>query len=142
MTAETCWTSKNPSRVLLKEIEALRLMPQTPERLASIARLEARADELRAEIFATSSPGSACRWRGIRTGPCMLDYVERLFTEFTELHGDRRFADDKAIVTGLGFFPRRSRWSSSAIRRAATRSRRSTGTSATRSPRAIARRCV
>jgi acetyl-CoA carboxylase carboxyl transferase subunit alpha len=34
----------------------------------------------------------------------MLDYVERLFTEFTELHGDRRFADDKAIVTGYGFF--------------------------------------
>jgi acetyl-CoA carboxylase carboxyl transferase subunit alpha len=36
----------------------------------------------------------------------MLDYVERLFTEFTELHGDRRFADDKAIVAGLGFFHR------------------------------------
>ena len=36
--------------------------------------------------------------------PCMLDYVERLFTEFTEVHGDRRFADDKAIVTGFGFF--------------------------------------
>ena len=34
----------------------------------------------------------------------MLDYVERLFTGFTELHGDRRFADDKAIVTGLGYF--------------------------------------
>ncbi len=31
----------------------------------------------------------------------MLDYVERLFTDFTELHGDRRFADDKAIVAGL-----------------------------------------
>ena len=52
----------------------------------------------------TSGRGSACRSRGIRTGPCMLDYVERLFTEFTELHGDRRFADDKAIVTGFGFF--------------------------------------
>jgi acetyl-CoA carboxylase carboxyl transferase subunit alpha len=33
--------------------------------------------------------------------PNMLDYVERLFTNFDELHGDRRFADDHAIVTGL-----------------------------------------
>jgi acetyl-CoA carboxylase carboxyl transferase subunit alpha len=31
----------------------------------------------------------------------VLDYVERLFTEFTEIHGDRRFADDHAIVTGF-----------------------------------------
>jgi acetyl-CoA carboxylase carboxyl transferase subunit alpha len=36
--------------------------------------------------------------------PIMLDYVDRLITEFTELHGDRRFADDKAIVTGVGRF--------------------------------------
>jgi len=33
--------------------------------------------------------------------PYMLDYVQRLFTDFVELHGDRRFADDHAIVTGL-----------------------------------------
>ena len=31
----------------------------------------------------------------------MLDYVDRLFTEFTEISGDRRFADDHAIVTGF-----------------------------------------
>ena len=33
--------------------------------------------------------------------PTTLDYVERLFTDFVELHGDRRFADDHAIVAGL-----------------------------------------
>jgi acetyl-CoA carboxylase carboxyl transferase subunit alpha len=38
----------------------------------------------------------------------MLDYVERLITEFVELHGDRRFADDKAIVAGTGFFDGRA----------------------------------
>jgi acetyl-CoA carboxylase carboxyl transferase subunit alpha len=36
--------------------------------------------------------------------PYTLDYVERLMTDFTELHGDRKFADDAAIVTGFGFF--------------------------------------
>jgi hypothetical protein len=50
MPAETL-DFEEPVAVLLKEIEALRMMPQTPERLASMARLEARAQELRAEIF-------------------------------------------------------------------------------------------
>jgi acetyl-CoA carboxylase carboxyl transferase subunit alpha len=36
--------------------------------------------------------------------PYALDYVQALFTEFTELHGDRRFADDPAIVCGFAFY--------------------------------------
>jgi acetyl-CoA carboxylase carboxyl transferase subunit alpha len=36
--------------------------------------------------------------------PHCLDYIQRLFTDFMELHGDRSFADDAAIVTGMAFF--------------------------------------
>jgi acetyl-CoA carboxylase carboxyl transferase subunit alpha len=36
--------------------------------------------------------------------PHSLDYIQRLFTDFMEIHGDRRFADDPAIVCGMGFF--------------------------------------
>jgi acetyl-CoA carboxylase carboxyl transferase subunit alpha len=36
--------------------------------------------------------------------PYSLDYIERLFTDFREIHGDRSFADDPAIVCGMGFF--------------------------------------
>jgi acetyl-CoA carboxylase carboxyl transferase subunit alpha len=36
--------------------------------------------------------------------PYTLDYIEELFTDFTELHGDRRFADDASMVCGFGFF--------------------------------------
>lgn len=36
--------------------------------------------------------------------PYTTDYIERLFTDFTEIHGDRGFADDPAIVCGMGFF--------------------------------------
>ena len=36
--------------------------------------------------------------------PHSLDYIQRLFTDFQEIHGDRRFGDDPAIVCGLGFF--------------------------------------
>ncbi len=39
--------------------------------------------------------------------PHAIDYIQRLFTEFHELHGDRRFADDKAIVAGMGWFEER-----------------------------------
>jgi acetyl-CoA carboxylase carboxyl transferase subunit alpha len=95
---------EEPVAVLLKEIEALRLMPQTPERLESIAQLEARANELRVEIYAGLGAWQRVQVARHPNRPCMLDYVERLFTEFTELFGDRRFADDKAIVTGFAFF--------------------------------------
>jgi acetyl-CoA carboxylase carboxyl transferase subunit alpha len=95
---------EEPVGVLLKEIEALTLMPQTPERQASIAQLQARATQLRAEIYRDLRPWQCVQVARHPNRPCMLDYVERLFTDFVELHGDRRFADDKAIVTGLARF--------------------------------------
>jgi len=95
---------EEPVSILLKEIEALRLMPQTEERQASIARLEARVDELRSEIFAGLDAWQRVQVARHPNRPCTLDYIERLITDFTELHGDRRFADDKAIVAGLGYF--------------------------------------
>lgn len=95
---------EEPIAVLMKEIEAMNLMPQTPERRAAIAQLEARATELRAEIYRTLTPWQRVQVARHPNRPIMLDYVDRLFTGFTELHGDRRFADDKAIVTGFAFF--------------------------------------
>ena len=95
---------EEPVGGLLKEIEALRLMPQTPDRLVSIARLEARVRELRAEIFAGLGPWERLLVARHPNRPCTLDYVERLFTDFIELHGDRRFADDKAIIAGLAYY--------------------------------------
>src|SRR6476660_10070865 len=92
---------EEPIGVLLKEIEALSMMPSTLERERSIESLRRRADSIRAEIYASLTP-----WQRVlvarhpnRPGP--LDSVERLFTNFDELHGDRRFADDHAIVTGI-----------------------------------------
>lgn len=95
---------EEPVGVLLKEVEALSLMPETAERRASIAQLEARAAELREEIYANLDSWQCALVARHPNRPCMLDYVERLFTEFLELHGDRRFADDTAIVAGLAHF--------------------------------------
>jgi acetyl-CoA carboxylase carboxyl transferase subunit alpha len=95
---------EEPVAVLLKEIEAMSLMPPTPERRAAIAQLDARASELRAEIYRNLRPWQRVQVARHPSRPSMLDYVDMLFTGFTEMHGDRRFADDKAIVTGFAFF--------------------------------------
>ena len=92
---------EEPVGVLLKEIEALSMLPQTVERQKSIDSLRRRADEIRQELYATLTPWQRVLVARHPSRPNTLDYVERLFTEWDELHGDRRFADDHAIVTGL-----------------------------------------
>jgi len=77
------------------------MLPQTPERQGSVQALRARVASVRQQIFATLTP-----WQRVQVArhpgrPTVLDYVERLFTEFTEMSGDRRFADDHAIVAGF-----------------------------------------
>jgi acetyl-CoA carboxylase carboxyl transferase subunit alpha len=92
---------EEPVGVLLKEIEALSMLPKTPERERSIDSLRRRADEIRIEIFKTLTPWQRVLVARHPNRPNTLDYVERLFTSVDELHGDRRFADDHAIVAGL-----------------------------------------
>jgi acetyl-CoA carboxylase carboxyl transferase subunit alpha len=92
---------EEPVAVLLKEIEALSMLPQTPERQRSIESLRRRVEEVRADIYSRLTPWQRVLVARHSSRPTVLDYVNRLFTEFTELSGDRRFADDHAIVTGF-----------------------------------------
>ena len=92
---------EEPVGVLLKEIEALSMLPSTPARDRSIESLRRRAEEIRGEIFKNLTPWQRVLVARHPNRPNTLDYVERLFTNVDELHGDRRFADDHAIVTGL-----------------------------------------
>src|SRR3954465_11042866 len=95
---------EEPVGVLLKEIEALSMLPKTPERERSIDSLRRRADEIRVELFQHLTPWQRVLVARHPNRPNTLDYVERLFTSFDELHGDRRFADDNAIVTGFATY--------------------------------------
>jgi acetyl-CoA carboxylase carboxyl transferase subunit alpha len=66
-----------------------------------VAGIETKLRETRREIY-----GNLSAWQRVQIArhvqrPFALDYVERCFTGFTELHGDRRFADDKAMPSGL-----------------------------------------
>ena len=92
---------EEPIGVLFKEIEALSMLPRTPERERSIESLRSRAEQIRAELYANLTPWQRVLVARHPNRPNTLDYVERLFTGWDELHGDRRFADDHAIVCGF-----------------------------------------
>jgi len=73
-----------------------------------ITRLERKAKKLRDEIYSDLT-----RWQRVQLArhpdrPYTLDYIERLFTDWIELHGDRTFADDKSIVAGFALFEGRN----------------------------------
>jgi acetyl-CoA carboxylase carboxyl transferase subunit alpha len=91
---------EEPIAVLLKEIEALSMLPHTPERQREIEGLHRRIESIRADIYARLTPWQRVLVARHPARPTVLDYVNRLFTEFTEISGDRRFADDHAIVAG------------------------------------------
>nr|PZN60909.1 MAG: acetyl-CoA carboxylase carboxyl transferase subunit alpha [Pseudomonadota bacterium] len=66
-----------------------------------IARLQRKSRQLTTSIFASLSPWQITQLARHPLRPYTLDYVKRICDEFTELHGDRMFGDDAAIVGGL-----------------------------------------
>jgi acetyl-CoA carboxylase carboxyl transferase subunit alpha len=73
-----------------------------------ITRLEGKSRALTASIFANLTPWQISQVARHPLRPYLLDYVPRLFTDFEELHGDRTFSDDHAIVGGLARLEGRS----------------------------------
>ncbi len=74
------------------------------EELVRVRLLAARARELQQEIFAELTAWQKVQLSRHPARPYTLDYIERLCEGFIELHGDRRFADDPAIVAGFATF--------------------------------------
>ncbi len=69
-----------------------------------IDRLEKKGDQLTKETYAKLSPWQVSQVARHPQRPYTLDYLSLIFTDFEELHGDRAFADDHAIVGGLARF--------------------------------------
>jgi acetyl-CoA carboxylase carboxyl transferase subunit alpha len=69
-----------------------------------IERLESKGAQLTKEIYAKLSPWQISQVARHPQRPYTLDYLSLIFTDFEELHGDRAFADDHAIVGGLARF--------------------------------------
>ena len=69
-----------------------------------IARLQKKSNALTKEIYAKLTPWQMAQVARHPQRPFTLDYINLLFTDFEELHGDRAFADDLSIVGGLARF--------------------------------------
>jgi len=89
-----------------KKIEELRDAQKDGkgDRAAELESLRKRAEQLKIEIYANLTPWQRVLIARHPRRPYSLDYVGYLFQDFVELHGDRRFGDDPAIVCGMARF--------------------------------------
>lgn len=95
---------EQPIAELDAKIEELRYVSDDSEININeeIIRLQKRSDELTASIFSSLSTWQYSQVARHPQRPYTLDYIERIFSDFEELHGDRSFADDPALVCGIG----------------------------------------
>lgn len=97
---------EQPIADLEAKIEQLRFVQDDPavDISGEITRLESKSRSLTKELYAKLSPWQISQVARHPQRPYTLDYARLMFTDFEELHGDRSFADDKAIVGGLARF--------------------------------------
>jgi acetyl-CoA carboxylase carboxyl transferase subunit alpha len=67
-----------------------------------IQTLQQQSKDLTKSIFSNLTPWQTTQMARHPQRPYTLDYIERLITDFEELHGDRAYADDQALITGIG----------------------------------------
>lgn len=100
--AKTILEFEKPIIELEQKIEEMRNYSDNLDIADEITTLEKKVNQLRESIFTSLS-----RWQRVQLArhperPYTLDYVQHMLTDFVEMHGDRRFGDDKAVVGGFG----------------------------------------
>lgn len=97
---------EKPIAELEKKIEELTLFTSNGsiDLEDEILKLHKKADQLRAEIYSRLTPWQKSQISRHPNRPYTLDYIEAMMSDFTEMHGDRGFADDPAIVCGMARF--------------------------------------
>jgi acetyl-CoA carboxylase carboxyl transferase subunit alpha len=89
---------------LEKEVEDLRSLAGDEAADAEFERVSKQVAELRREFYAHLGPWQRAQIARHQNRPYTLDIIGMLFTDFIELHGDRNFGDDPALVTGFAKF--------------------------------------
>jgi acetyl-CoA carboxylase carboxyl transferase subunit alpha len=98
---------EKPVAELEAKVEELRAIQEGDEVVAigdEIARLEAKAEQALVGLYASLTPWQKTQVARHPQRPHCLDYVNGLLTEFTALAGDRKFAEDEALIGGFGRF--------------------------------------
>jgi acetyl-CoA carboxylase carboxyl transferase subunit alpha len=88
----------------IDEMRALAAKGDSPALGEEIAKLEAKSAKTLADLYAALTPWQKTQVARVQGRPHFNDYVKGLIEDFTPLAGDRKFADDAAIVGGLGRF--------------------------------------
>lgn len=108
MTAEHTDRNKERQRAietLERDVAELsRLSDPTDQTASDIDRIRGEVAELRREFYAHLGPWQRVQLARHPLRPYTEDYLRLLFEDFSEIHGDRNFADDAAIVTGFAWF--------------------------------------
>jgi acetyl-CoA carboxylase carboxyl transferase subunit alpha len=89
---------------LEKDVEELRRLASTDGGEAELERLKLQVVELRREFYAHMGPWQRAQIARHPQRPYTMDWIGLLINDFVELHGDRGFGDDKALIAGLGKF--------------------------------------
>jgi acetyl-CoA carboxylase carboxyl transferase subunit alpha len=95
---------EEPILRLRRRLEELAALPDDAAHRREVEKVREKLDRVSREIY-----GNLTAWQKTLVArhpsrPYPLDYIQALMTDFVELHGDRKFADDPAIVTGLAEF--------------------------------------
>jgi acetyl-CoA carboxylase carboxyl transferase subunit alpha len=95
---------EHPLQALDREIARLVNTPPSARTGDAVRRLRAERRRVQQEVLARLTPWQRVQLSRHPERPTMLDYLDVLFRDFVELHGDRRFGDDPAVVGGLARF--------------------------------------
>src|SRR5436309_14074365 len=92
---------EEPIAAILKAIEVLTVQPHSDALDRQIESLRRRIDMVRRDLYRSLTPWQRVQVARHPNRPGLPEYIARLFAGFTEIHGDRRFADDHAIIAGF-----------------------------------------
>jgi len=106
MTKTTFLNFEQPIAELDQKIEELRFVQDDSavDISEEIERLAKKSQQLTKDIYAKLTPWQVSQIARHPQRPYTMDYVNEIFTDFHELHGDRSFADDQSIIGGLARF--------------------------------------
>jgi acetyl-CoA carboxylase carboxyl transferase subunit alpha len=95
---------EEPILKLRRRIEELSALPDDASHRKEIEKLREKLERVSREVYGNLTPWQKTLVARHPARPYTLDYIQALTTEFTEFHGDRKFADDPAIVAGFAYF--------------------------------------